>query len=422
MNIKFGYGKSFQEVKIPEGNLIASLKANPINHERTGVDAVNFALQNPIASKKLSEYDLSSKKIAIITSDISRPLPSWDIMPSLLDELYKAGATPENIVVVLALGSHREHTEEEKKHLVGDRCFNEVAVVDSNVNDCVSLGKTHAGTPIDFDRRVVEADFRIALGNVEFHYFAGYSGGYKALMPGVSTPSAIQANHSMMTNPKAVAGNMEGNPVRDDINEAGAKLGLDFIVNAVLDEHKNIVFAAAGNVKDAHEEACAYLDKMYRCEIPQKADIVLVSQGGAPKDANLYQTQKALENAKYAVKDGGTIIVIGACNEGLGSAKFKQWFIDASEPKDLIERVESDFELGGHKAAAIAMVLDFANIDLVSEMDPAFVESLFLKPKASAQQAFDDALAKYGDDASVIAMPFGGATLPVLTEDKEDLE
>lgn len=245
-------------------------------------------------------------------------------MPSLLDELYAAGAETQNIVVVLALGSHREHTKEEKRHLVGDRCFAEVEVVDSNVNDCVSIGKTSAGTPIDFDRRVVQADFRIALGNVEFHYFAGYSGGYKALMPGVSTPLAIQANHSMMTHPKAIAGNMDSNPVRDDINEAGAKLGLDFIVNAVLDEHKNIVYCAAGDVYKAHIAACKYLDKMYRCEIPQKADIVLVSQGGAPKDANLYQTQKALENAKYAVKDGGTIIVIGACTEGLGSKKFEK--------------------------------------------------------------------------------------------------
>ena len=245
-------------------------------------------------------------------------------MPSLLDELYAAGAEKQNITVVLALGSHRNHTKEEMEHLVGERCFAEVNVVDSDPTDVVSLGRTKAGTPADFDKQVVEADFRIALGNVEFHYFAGYSGGYKALMPGVSTPLAIQANHRKMTHPKAVAGNMEGNPVRDDINEAGAKLGLDFIVNAVLDEHKNIVFAAAGDVYKAHEEACVYLDKMYRCPIPEKADIVLVSQGGAPKDANLYQTQKALENAKYAVKDGGTIIVIGACNEGLGSAKFEQ--------------------------------------------------------------------------------------------------
>ncbi|MDO5426820.1 MAG: nickel-dependent lactate racemase [Coriobacteriia bacterium] len=324
MKLDFGYGNTIQTVEVPDGNLIAELHSNPISHEQTGVDAVDFALQNPIGAKRLSEYDLSGKKIAIITSDISRPLPSWDIMPSLLDELYRAGAEAQNIVIVLALGSHREHTEEEKKHLVGDRCFNEVTVVDSDVNNCVSLGKTKQGTPIDFDKRVVDADFRIALGNVEFHYFAGYSGGYKALMPGVSTPLAIQANHSMMTHPKAVAGNMDGNPVRDDINEAGSKLGLDFIVNVVLDEHKNIVFGSAGDVFEAHKCAVEYLDKMYRCPIPEKADIVLVSQGGAPKDANLYQTQKALENAKYAVKDGGTIIVIGACNEGLGSAKFEQ--------------------------------------------------------------------------------------------------
>lgn len=324
MIIQFGYGNTTQDVDIPEKNLLASLKANPISHKFSGVEALDFALQNPIGAKRLSEFDLTGKKIAIITSDISRPLPSWDIMPSLLDELYAAGATPENIIVVLALGSHREHTEEEKKHLVGDRCFEETTVVDSDVNDCIHLGETKNGTPIDFDRRVVDADFRIALGNVEFHYFAGYSGGYKALMPGVSTPSAIQANHSKMTHPKAVAGNMDGNPVRDDINEAGSKLGLDFIVNAVLDEHKNIIYCAAGDVREAHVKACAYLDKMYRCPIPEKADIVLVSQGGAPKDANLYQTQKALENAKYAVKDGGTIIVIGACNEGLGSAKFEQ--------------------------------------------------------------------------------------------------
>lgn len=413
MLIKFGYGNTTQDVEIPERNLIATLKSNPVNHERTGVQAVNFALQNPVNGKKLRDFSLKDKKTTIVTSDISRPLPSWDIMPSLLDELYSAGALPENIVVVLALGSHRKHTEDEKKHLVGDRCYEEVSVVDSNVNDCISLGKTKNGTPIDFDRRVVEADFRIALGNVEFHYFAGYSGGYKALMPGVSTPLAIQANHSLMTHPKAVAGNMKDNPVRDDINEAGEKLGLDFIVNVVLDEHKNIVYATAGEVHEAHAKACAYLDKMYRCAIPQKADIVIVSQGGAPKDANLYQTQKALENAKYAVKDGGSIIVVGACNEGMGSDKFERWFCEAKSSKDLIKRVETNFELGGHKAAAIAMVLDFANIYLVSDFNDDFVESLFMKPAKSVQDAFDKAVLKYGEDASVIAMPFGGSTLPI---------
>ena len=164
----------------------------------------------------------------------------------------------------------------------------------------------------------------------------------------------------------------------------------------------------------AHRAGCAYLDRMYRRPIPQCADIVLVSQGGAPKDANLYQTQKALDNAKYAVKRGGTIILIGACPEGLGSAKFEQWLLEAADAHSMIERVHEHFELGGHKAAAIAMVLENAQIDLVSEMPDAFVRSIFLNPQPSAQYALEEAFRRYGPEATVIAMPFGGATLPVL--------
>ena len=190
-------------------------------------------------------------------------------------------------------------------------------------------------------------------------------------------------------------------------------LGVDFIVNAVLDEHKHIVYAAAGDVTEAHRDACRYLDKMYRKQIPERADIVLVSQGGAPKDANLYQTQKALDNSKHAVKKGGTIILIGACNEGLGSAKFEEWLVGSKTAHEMVERIGRDFQLGGHKAAAIGMVLENADIDLVSEMDDDFVRSIFMNPRHSAQEAFDAALEKYGPDATVIAMPFGGATLPM---------
>ena len=266
---------------------------------------------------------------------------------------------------------------------------------------------------MDITRSVAEADFRICLGNIEFHYFAGYSGGAKAIMPGVSTHDAIQTNHRMMVSPQACAGRLEGNPIREDIEEAGAICGIDYIVNAVLDEHKNIVYAVAGDVTAAHRDGCAYLDRMYRKPIPKRADIVLVSQGGAPKDANLYQTQKALDNAKYAVRDGGTIILIGACQEGLGSVAFQRWLTEAPTAHSMVSRIQQEFVLGGHKAAAIAMVLEHASIDLVSEMDPDFVRSIFLTPRKSAQEAFDLAMKRYGDDATVIAMPYGGATLPM---------
>jgi nickel-dependent lactate racemase len=261
---------------------------------------------------------------------------------------------------------------------------------------------------------VAEADVRICLGNIEFHYFAGYSGGAKAIMPGVSTPAAIQQNHRMMVSANACAGKLEGNPVRADIEEAGEICGIDYIVNAVLDEHKKIVFAVAGDVTEAHRVGCAYLDQMYRKKLPQQADIVLVSQGGAPKDANLYQVQKALDNAKHAVRDGGTIILIGACPEGLGSKAFERWLTTAPTAHSMVEEIGRNFELGGHKAAAIGMVLDRAQIDLVSEMDDDFVSSIFLNPQPSAQAAINAAMAKHGPDASVIAMPYGGATLPYI--------
>ena len=413
MKIEFGYGKGVQNVEVPEKNLLAILTANEMEHERRGADAVKYALENPIGSPRLKEIAKPGQKVVIITSDISRPLPSYDVLPGVIDELNAAGVPDEDITVVFALGSHRPHTEEERKRLAGDYAFGKVRCIDSNPNDCIHMGSSSNGTPFDFTRTVAEADLRVALGNIEFHYFAGYSGGVKALMPGVSTPAAIQCNHSLMVSPDACAGKLEGNPVRQDLEEALNVCPIHFIVNAVLDEHKHIVYAVAGDVITAHRAGCAYLDKMYRKPIPQRADIVLVSQGGAPKDANLYQTQKALDNAKHAVKKGGTMIVIGACNEGLGSAKFEEWLTGSPTAHFMVERIGRDFQLGGHKAAAIGMVLENAQIDLVSEMDDDFVRSIFLNPQPDAQTAFDEAMARYGEDATVIAMPFGGATLPM---------
>ena len=416
MKLEFGYGKTVQTVEVPDKNVQAVLTANPMEHKFHGAEAVREALKSPIGTDKLSEMVKPGQKVVIITSDVSRPLPSYDVLPAVLDELKSAGVPMEDVTVVFALGSHRKQTEEEQRRLAGDAVFEEVRCIDSTPEDCVHLGNTKNGTPIDISRVVAEADFRICLGNIEFHYFAGYSGGVKALFPGVSTPRAIQANHSLMVQETACAGNLDANPLRQDLEEVLEICPIDFIVNAVLDEHKHIVYAVAGDVQKAHRVGCAYLDKMYRKPIEKRADIVIVSQGGAPKDANLYQTQKALDNAKHAVRKGGTVILIGACNEGLGSKVFEEWLVNAPTAHSMIERIGENFELGGHKAAAIAMVLENASIDLVSEMDDDFVRSIFFNPRHSAQEAFDAAFEKYGENASVIAMPFGGATLPVAKE------
>lgn len=419
MKLEFGFGTGSQTVEIPDKNVMGVLHANQVECGLTGEDEVRRALASPIGAPLLEEVVKPGEKIAIVTSDITRPMPTYVVMPALLDALYRAGIKKEDITLVFALGSHRKHTPEEMKKLAGERAYREILCIDGDSSDCVHMGVTSSGTPVDIVRVVAEADRRICLGNIEYHYFAGYSGGAKAIMPGVSTREAIQSNHSQMVKPEACAGKLDGNPVREDIEEAGAICGIDYIVNVVLDEHKKVIMAAAGDAVKAHREACRFLDGIYRKEIPHKADIVLVSQGGAPKDLNLYQTQKALDNAKHAVRKGGIIILIGSCREGLGEGVFEEWMLQSPDAASMIDRIQKDFQLGGHKAAAIAMVLENADIYLVSELPDDFVKKIFLEPKASAQEALDCAFAKLGKDAEVLAMPYGGSTLPCVMDEKE---
>lgn len=415
MKLEFGYGSSVQSVYVPDEDVIKVLHANPMQHERKGAEAVEYAMDHPIGSEKLEDLVRPGMQVAIVTSDISRPLPSYEVLPSVIDRLNRAGVPDSDIKVVFALGSHRTHTTEEKKKLAGEAIYSRVCCEDSSDSGFLHLGETSNKTPVDISSSVAKADFRICLGNIEFHYFAGYSGGYKAIMPGCSTYDAIQANHRKMTEEDAHAGKLEGNPVRMDIEEAGEICGVDYIVNCVLDEHKNIIYAVAGDVVKAHRAGCGYLDRMYRCDIPEKADIVIVSQGGAPKDANLYQVQKALDNAKHAVKPGGTIILAGECKEGYGSPIFEEWLKSAVSPDDLVDRIQKEFRLGGHKAAAIGMVEQIADVYLVSSFDEETVRDMFMTPFSGIEEAYAAAVKKPGTH-KVIAMPFGGATLPVMTE------
>lgn len=414
MELSFRIGSRTETVSVDDERVLGILEPDDLPEGLDEEALVKEALANPVGSRKLSEIVGADENVAIVTSDITRPCPTWKILPSVLDELYRAGVKKENITLVFGLGSHRHQTEEEMIHLAGEKAYREITCVDSDPDDTFHVGTTERGTPIDIDRRVMAADRRICIGNVEYHYFAGYSGGAKAIMPGVSTRDAIQYNHRHMVKPDSCAGRLEGNPVREDIEEAAAKVGVDFIVNVVLNTRKEIVCAEAGDVTAAHRKACAYLDSYYRREIDEQADIVIVSQGGAPKDLNLYQTQKALDNAKHAVRAGGAVILCGSCAEGFGESHFEEWMLKYTEPHDMVEEIQRNFILGAHKAAAIAMVREKADIYLVSDMDPAIVAKTILKPAASVEEALK--LAEEGGRKTILAMPFGGSTLPKLKQ------
>lgn len=405
-----GYDKKQIELNLSEDRLLAELLPNQVEIALSGAEEVERALDNPIGSKKVEELVKLGQKVCIITSDITRPMPSKVCLLPLIRRLNNAGIPNKDILIVFALGSHRPHTEEEMRYLVGDQIFESIECVDSNPDNCIRVGKTSRGTVVDIFDRVVNSDFIICMGNIEYHYFSGYSGGAKAIMPGVSTKEAIRQNHKMMVDKDAYAGNINS-PVRLDIEEAGELLGIDFILNVVLDEHKNVIYACAGHTVEAHRAGCAFLDRLYSVNLKEKADIVVVSAGGYPKDQNMYQAQKALDNAKHAVKKGGIIIWLASCKEGLGSVVFEDWMTKKT-PKQMIADIKNDFKLGGHKAAAISLVLQDSRIFLVSDLDENLVKDIHLEPFRTLNDAFEFATQILGENSTVYVMPYGGSTLP----------
>ncbi|MBQ9988149.1 MAG: nickel-dependent lactate racemase [Clostridia bacterium] len=413
MKYELGFGKQVVEVQIPEKNAQRELLPNPVPHGVGGMEEVRRALQEPIGAPLLKDTVKPGQKIVIVTSDITRPIPSYQVLPPVLDELAAAGIPDSDITIVLALGSHRAHTEEEKRRLVGDAVYDRITCIDSDMDKCVQVGTTPDGTPVDMFEPVVNADVRILLGNIEFHWFVGYSGGAKALMPGVSSKRAIQYNHRRMVLPESCAGALETNPVRMDIEAILPFIKADYIVNVVLDEHKNIVHCVAGDVIEAHRVGCKLLDAMYAVKIDSLSDCVVVSQGGAPKDMNVYQAQKALDNARHAVRQGGTIVWVCSCAEGYGSASFERWLKTYGDPADCIKAIHENFELGGHKAAGIAITAQKARILFVNELDDTTTRTVYATPMASAQAAVDLVLSET-PNASFLVMPYGGSTLPKL--------
>lgn len=414
MRFELKYGKQTLAVSVPDGveHEVLSIHAPPPAGDEASV--LGRALDSPIRSDSLERIVGKDDTVAIVTSDVTRPMPSARVLPSVLDRVARAGVPPANVTIVFALGNHRRQTEAEMRKLVGDAVFESYRCVDSASSQFVSLGTTTRGTPVDICAPVARADKRICLGNIEFHYFAGYSGGMKAIMPGVSTREAIQRNHRDMVRAEACAGRLTGNPVREDIEEVAGLCPVHFIVNVVLGEDKKILGAFAGHPVDAHRACCAFLDSLYKVRVERPADVVLVSAGGFPKDINLYQAQKALDNAKQAVADGGTIILVAQCAEGLGDETFTRWMMEADSPKALITRIHETFELGGHKAAAIAMVRERVGISLVSGLEPGLVRKCFMEGFASVQEALDAALAKKGKGARVCVIPYGGSVLPCV--------
>jgi len=407
--IALKYGKGHFDVNVPDENLAGVILPEELSGVQDEAAEIRRALEHPIGSQRLREKVKPGIKAAVIISDVTRPVPSHKFLPFILEELNSGGVPDGDITVVIALGSHRNSTPEEHKTLLGP-AYGRVKCIDQNSRDSKYVGTSSFGHRIEIFRGIADADFVVCTGNIEYHYFAGYSGGVKSILPGCASLDTIQNNHEMIRSPKAESGRMDS-PVRVEIDEVYTMLKPGFLLDVVLNSRKEIVAVVAGDPIKAHRKGIEYVDRMYSVSVPA-ADIVITSAGGYPKDINMYQAQKAMDNAKHVVKPGGTMILVAECEEGPGNDVFARWVSEATTIEDQAARMDRKFELGGHKASVIARTAMKCEIYLASKMADDLVRKMFLSSAKTPQEALDAALKKHGPGATVLISPYGGMMLP----------
>jgi nickel-dependent lactate racemase len=412
------YGKTDVCVRVPARNLLGSIEPKELPGCPDPRAEVERALKEPIpvGTKRLSEIALPETKVAIVVDDATRRSPTDVMILPVLAELNMAGVKDENITVIFGCGTHRAVTPSEAAKILGEEALKRVKTVshDCKAPDLVHIGntKTH-GNKILLNRVFVEADVRVLLGDVGFHYYAGYGGGRKSVLPAVAGEETIKHNHALMLHPDAKTGILTGNPVHEDMTEAAKMAKVDFILNVVTNSKCEVVKAFAGDLEQAFLEGVKLVDEMFRVTVDRRADIVVTSCGGTPADINLFQAYKAVDGALEAVKRGGVIILVAECPEGHGSQVFYDWMMRYGDLKTVEREIKHNFVLGGHKAYYLLKAMQNHQIILVSSLPDYYAVNIFkLKTARAVNDALNEAFNIAGKAARVWAIPYGNYTLP----------
>lgn len=416
---KFKYGKKEIPFEIDADLVLGELKIKEHPPLPDPEGAIKEAIRHPIQSPPLRELVRPGQKVAFLVNDSTRVANSHVFMPILLDELNAAGIPDEDMFIMFAVGAHRLVPAEEMIHLVGEKVAQRVKMYNSDARDSSQfnyLGTTSRGTPLYFHKKVVEADHIILTGSIVYHFFAGFGGGRKALLPGVASFETICRNHALMLEPGAGLGRLKGNPVYEDQVEGTERRRPSFLLNVVLNEKKEFLKIFAGDYIQAHLEGCAFVEQIYGVKISEPADIVIASCGGHPKDINVYQLQKTMDNAWLAVREGGVVIILGECVEGVGSDDYLCWMREYKTPEKIEEQVRKNFIVGGHKAYAVTRLMKKAQFILVSSLDGELAKTLLFTPAKDLEEALKLAYQRVGSRPRIILMPQGSLTVPILNK------
>jgi len=417
LRLSIPYGKDEVEFEIAESNLMGVFRPRSVPGVSDESKAVRDALLDPIECEPLPEIAKGKNRIVIIATDVTRPTKDRVIVPTILDVLAQAGVREERIKVIIGRGQHREMTQEEIERKVGKKVFDRVEVVQHDPDgEVVDLGVTRKGNRILVNSEVVRADLKISTGNIVPHRYAGFGGGAKSILPGVCGRQTIYRNHLYVVEGKSGPGVLEDNPIRMEMDEVAAVVGLDFIVNTVMNSEGRIVKVLAGHFLKAHGEGVRFARDLLGVRLPSKAEIVVSS--GSPMDINFYQASKALEMGDRAVADGGTFILASPCYEGIGDKDLYR-FLTLKSAWEILSELREPKPTTNLVSAVIAYLMARARerIEIVWVSDGLKreqVEAMGFKKSESVQTAVNRSLERSGKQCRVAVFPQGPITLPFL--------
>jgi len=413
--IELAYGRRSLEFSFDQGRF--SVVSTDSGREAPLTDfQIGAALDEPIASPSIDERVSSDDSILIVVSDATRATASAQVVNLLVRRLVQCGVSPSSMAVIFATGIHRPVTEKEKLELLTPFIVQRVQVLAHDAYDSTKVttfGTTPSGVTVELNRALRDFARVFLIGGITFHYFAGFTGGRKSICPGLASAKTIEATHMLALDFESggrrtgvQTGALDGNAVHEECERVAALVGPTFSINTIVDEKKRATKLFCGDWRLAHRAACDYYIDNYSARLPAKRDIVIVSSGGFPHDINLIQAHKALDMAALACNDGGTIILLAECSDGLGRPDFLKWF-DETDSRALAARLVNGYEVNGQTAWALLTKAERFRVFLVSELPEEQVRKMRMIPVRTIDEAL--AQAPRGDG---FIMPRGAAVLP----------
>ena len=421
MQVDLKYGRRGLNLSLPDSADVLETSFQPgIADESL---AIQQALQEPIASPPLFSLVNTGDRVTIVHTDITRATPNDRILPVLLNELLSAGVKAEDITLLNGLGTHRKQTDAELRSMLGDQIVDGYLCLQHDCNDdseLVSLGETSLGNPVRINRHYLESDVRILTGFIEPHFFAGFSGGPKAVLPSLAGTESVFSNHGleMIAHPRAAWGNTEGNPIWEEMREVALKTDPTFLLNVALNTNQEITAVFAGEMLSAHALGCEYVKQNAMVGVDAPYDIVITTNSGYPLDQNLYQSVKGMSAASQIVRQGGVIIIATACEDGLPDhGLYAQLLAKAGSPDGIMELIsQPGFNVQDQwQVQTQAQIQLKANVYVYSEgLSEDQIRKALFNPCQNIEGTLEELMGDLGNQARICVMPEGPQLIPYL--------